>query len=325
MAPQAPWSPNAHAFAQHQFSHVVNFWKQGRLASFRLEALPGGRAELNVTFQLPPASEVVPPPFHPVPAYQRPIRPLFPGGFSPQGPASGPKTKPAPQKKVSSKQRKSYQRSVLHRAAIAAPSLPPPKNGSLRQAAQACFQRLQAASASPASTQSAKKRPLPDSPSALSPSNLLPLAQRIRTDIQVGESEVESPEKEVLRGSPLLENSPSPISPYAKGLSSPAPLVFTPVLLEKCETTDSDSNWEDVESEQNFEASDDFKDSDDSEDSDDSYPTIDVNSEDWAEKFTSSIRRFHKSGNFSSSHQIIDEQEEKCPNCERVFTPHHQC
>ena len=44
-----------------------------------------------------PASEVVPPPFHPVPAHQRPIHPLFPGGFSPHGPASGPKIKPAPQ------------------------------------------------------------------------------------------------------------------------------------------------------------------------------------------------------------------------------------
>ena len=25
MPPQAPWSPTAHAFAQHQFSHEVNF------------------------------------------------------------------------------------------------------------------------------------------------------------------------------------------------------------------------------------------------------------------------------------------------------------
>ena len=113
MASQAPWSPTAHAFAQHQFSHVANFWKQGRPASFRLEALPGGCAELNITFQLPPASEVIPPPFHPVPAQQRPIRPLFPGGLSSQGPASGPKIKPAPQKKVSSRHRKSYRRSEL--------------------------------------------------------------------------------------------------------------------------------------------------------------------------------------------------------------------
>ena len=91
MTPSAPWSPTAHAFAQHQLSHVVNFWKQGRLASYRLEALPGGRAALNVTFQLPHASEVIPPPFHPVPTHQRTTCPLFPGGFSPQGPASGTK------------------------------------------------------------------------------------------------------------------------------------------------------------------------------------------------------------------------------------------
>ena len=146
MPPQAPWSPTAHAFAQHQFSHVANFWKQGRQASFRLEALPGGKAELNITFQLPPASEVVPPPTHvlPVPVLQRPIIPLFPKGSFPQKFDADSK---ASKRKVSPRQRKSYQRSVLHRAALAAPSLPPPKNGSLRQAAQACVQSLQAVSA----------------------------------------------------------------------------------------------------------------------------------------------------------------------------------
>ena len=47
----------------------------------------------------------------------------------------------------------------LHTPALAAPSfLPSPKNGSLRQAALALVQRLQAFSA--------KKRPLPDSPTA---------------------------------------------------------------------------------------------------------------------------------------------------------------
>ena len=76
--------------------------------------------------------------------------------------------------------------------------------------------------------QSAKKRPLPASPSAHSPS-LLPLAQRIRTDIQVAECELESPEREILRSPPCPENSPSPISPCANSLPSPAPLIFTPV------------------------------------------------------------------------------------------------
>ena len=124
---------------------------------------------------------------------------------------------------------------------MAAPSLPPPKNGSLRQAAQLCVQRLQDASASPLSTQSAKKRPLPDSPSTLSPSNLLPLAQRIRTDIQVGESEVETPEKEVLRSSPCPESSPSPISPCVKRFPSPAPLVFTPNQPERSKCVNCDT------------------------------------------------------------------------------------
>ena len=145
MPPQAPWSPTAHAFAHHQFSHVANFWKQGRQASFRLEALPGGRAELHLTFQLPPASEVVPPPTnvspHMEPTPQRPTRPLFPKGCFPQGSDPNSVTKHASKKQVSSRQRKSYRRSVLHRAALAASALPPPKNGSLRQAAQACVQR----------------------------------------------------------------------------------------------------------------------------------------------------------------------------------------
>ena len=85
--------------------------------------------------------------------------------------------------------------------------------------------------ASPVSTQSANKRPLPDSPSAPSPSNLPPLSQRIRKDIQIGEREVESPEKEVLRSPPFLVNSPAPCPPCSspKGIPSPAPLVFTPV------------------------------------------------------------------------------------------------
>ena len=143
------------------------------------------------------------------------------------------KTKHA-SKKVSSKQRKSYQRSVLHRASLAASSLPPPQNGSLRQAAQASVQRQEAVSASPVTTiQIAKKRPLPVSPSALPPSNLPPLSQRIRKDIQIGESEAESPEKEVLRSPPCLENSPAPFSPCMKGIPSPAPLVFTPVPPER--------------------------------------------------------------------------------------------
>ena len=241
MAPQAPWSPTAHAFALHQFSHVSNFWKQGRPASFHFEALPSGYAKLNLTFQLPHASEVVPPPSHvlPVPPPQCPIPPLFPSGCFSQKSGADSKTFHSPQKKGSSKQRKSFRRSVLHQAALAAPSLPPPKIGSLRQAAQASLQRLQAVSASPVDLQSAKKRPLPDSPTALSPSNLHPLAQRIRTDIQIEESEAESPEK--LRSPPCSESSLSPISPCAKEFPSPAPQVFTPVQPERSKCVNCDA------------------------------------------------------------------------------------
>ena len=220
---QAPWSPTAQAFAQHQFSHVTNFWKQGRPASFRLEALPDGNAELNLTFKLPKASEVIPPPLFssPAPLLKRPIIPLFPEGYAPQ------KGKPKQAPKLPSRRRKNYRRSVLHKAAMAMPTLPPPVNGSLRQAAQACVQRLQAASALP-STPSGYKRPFSDS-SSPSPSNHPPLPQRIRKDFQIEESEVESPEKEILRSAPILGNSPTPVSPLVKDFPSPAPLVLTPV------------------------------------------------------------------------------------------------
>ena len=168
-------------------------------------------------------------------------------------------------------------------------TLPPPVNGSLRQAAQACVQRLQAASALP-STPNGNKRPFSDS-SSPSPSNLPPLPQRIRKDIQIEESEVESPEKEILRSAPIFENSPSLISPCSTGHPSPAQLVFTPVcpknlsclncdakmtLDHQCEADESDTSWEDIENEQDL------------------YPTLDVESDDWANKFTNSIRDWHR-------------------------------
>ena len=298
MTSPAPWSPTAHAFAHHQFSHVANFWKQGRPASFQLEALPGGQAQLNLTFQLPPASEVVPPPSHlpTVPTPQRPIHPLFPQGCFPQRPSSAVTTRPAPQKKLSSRQRKSYRRSTLHKAALAAPSLPPPKKGSLRQAALACVQRLKAASALPMNTQFTKKRPLPDSPSAQSSSNLPPLAQRIRSDLQIGE---ESPERELLRTQPTPQQtplkSPSPSSPLATGFPPPTPLAFTPpkihegfeipVEVAQAEEVDKleDSDWETIDDCEN--------------DCENNFPTIDLSCEDWPEKYTKSIRKFHSNGN----------------------------
>ena len=249
MASPAPWSPNAHAFAQHQFSHVANFWKQGLQATFRLEVLPRGKAEMNLTFQLPNASAVIPPPSHmfPIPAPQRPIPPLFPKGRFPQG--SDAVTK---QKKASSKQCKS---SVKHPATLAATSLLPPKNDPPTQAAPASVQASPSVQALPVSTQSAKKRPLPDSPSDPSPSNPPPLAQRIREDILIEEDEVESPEKEVLRSSPFPENSPAPFSPFPRDIPSPAPLVFTPVpetLSLNCLNCDAEMTVHHTVSQQQF-------------------------------------------------------------------------
>ena len=46
-------------------------------------------------------------------------------------------------------------------------------------------------------------------------------------------------------------------------------------LDHQCEAVDSDSSWEDIENEQEL------------------YPTLDMNSEDWAEQFTHSIQTFH--------------------------------
>ena len=152
----------------------------------------------TLSFQLPSVSEVIPPPSHmptvpecTVPNPQRPIIPLFPKGCFPKKSGPDPKPKSAPPK-VSSRRRKNYWRSVLHKATLATSSLPPPTNGSLRQAAQACVQRMQAASVS---AQNTKKRELPTSSPILSPSNSSPLAQRIRLDLQIGEREGESPEK----------------------------------------------------------------------------------------------------------------------------------
>ena len=64
--PGVHWNSTAQSFVQHQLSHVTNFWRQGRKAAFCLDALPGGTAELKVTFQLPQASEIIPPPQSPL-------------------------------------------------------------------------------------------------------------------------------------------------------------------------------------------------------------------------------------------------------------------
>ena len=146
--PTAPmWTPTAQCFAQHQLSHALNFWRLGHPAVYHLESLSDGRAKLNLTFCLPPPSEIIPPPLpsspHPIPPHyprhpgaptpppKRPTVPLFPPGEAPLQtlrPSPGPRQAPA----LSSKQRKSHRRAVLHRASQATPSLPPALPGTLR-------------------------------------------------------------------------------------------------------------------------------------------------------------------------------------------------
>ena len=132
------------------------------------------------------------------------------------------------------------------------------------------------------------------------------MAQRIRADFKIGESEIESPEKELLRSQPSPEKAPSPISPSsAKGFPPPAPLAFTPAKLQEdivdpASDSRDDSDWETID-----ECENDFE---------NDFPAIDVNCEDWADKFTESIDRFHK------GRTVVN-----CENCDEVFTPEHQC
>ena len=331
-APQL-WSPTAEDFTRHQLSHVTNFWRQGRTAEFRLKALPSGQAELCLTFELPSPSESIPPPIHPA-QFIPPRKSHFPQGHGSGRNQTVPK--PASSPKVSSRQRKSYHRAVLHRAGQAASSLPPPKFGSLRQAASACVRNLQAEKA-----ESERKRPLPNSPSVQTP-----LAQRIREDLQVSENEVDSPEKESLRSQTFPGASPLLSPPYVKGFPQPAPLVFTPSKIEAEEEANSveiakvDKVIEVAESVENIEVEkvlmttkeeptvpqrdpilepaiekceeSDWETIEDCEDGcENDFPAIDVSCDNWDEKFNEQVKRFHN---------IVN-----CENCDGVFTPDHQC
>ena len=344
-APQL-WSPTAENFTRHQLSHVTNFWRQGRRAEFRLKALPSGQAELCLTFQLPSPSESIPPPIHPAqfppPRHCSPKGPYFRKSHFPQGHGSSLNQsvpKPASSPKVPSRQRKSYHRAVLHRAGQAASSLPPPKIGSLRQAASACVRNLQAEKA-----ESERKRPLPNFPSVQTP-----LAQRIREDLQLSENEVDSPEKESLRSQTFPGASPLLSPPYVKGFPQPAPLVFTPSKIEAEEEANSVENIEIAKVEKVIEVAEsvenievekvlmttkeeptvpqrdpilepaiekceesDWETIEDCEDGcENDFPAIDVSCDNWDEQFNESVKRFHN---------IVN-----CENCDGVFTPDHQC
>ena len=113
-----------------------------------------------------------------------------------------------------------------------------------------------------------------------------------------------------------------------RGFPSPAPLVFTPCKVESEETAkevevevakvaEQDSDWETI-----IEDCERCSEIDSETGSENEFPAIDVDCENWAEKYTTSIRRFHSSGNFSNQ---TDVKEAKCPNCGGAFSPHHQC
>ena len=231
-----------------------------------------------------------------------------------------------------------YRRSVLHRAALAAAahSLPPPKNGSLRQAALACFERQQADQALQVNNKSARKRPLSGSPSAPSPSNNSPLSQRIRADLQLElESEVESPERELLRSRDFPEN-PLPISPPSvKGFPPPAPLVFSPskfnvgseihandvteIAEDKTTSTSKAANIEKVESVENVEVDKVFETAKETVEEKEVQDTL---SEEKRAEMKVRIRFLEEALRL---HKLEKDKTPKCLNCGEIFAADHQC
>ena len=239
--PQMPWSPTASNFVNHQLSHVVNFWKQGRQAEFRLESLPSGQAELCLRFNLLSPHEVIPPPNSSTPAApQRPIPPLFPGGVVPKAQGKGPSSTP----KFTFRQRKSFRRSVMHHATKAASTLSPPLKGTLRAAAASvCIKQLQAQSFStPAPNQ--RKRPRSNSVPSLSPSSL-PLASRICSDLHLSENGEASP-----NSSPIEKLRETASSPLLLNCSTPAPVRMPHPNLNLTSSPSPGGEWaSEVESE----------------------------------------------------------------------------
>ena len=237
---------------------------------------------------------------------------------------------------------KAINATVLHRATLAVPSLPPPTNGSLRQAALASVQRQQTVAALPVSTKSAKKRPA--SPSVPSPSNLSPLAQRIRKDIGVGESEIESPEKEVLRSPTFLENSPSPLSPRMKEIPPPAPLVFTPSKIQEdaAETELEKSKDAEEKSKDAEEKSEESETESAPGESDVLEIVLEVAEPDEIELLSrlpygeekvqlqlqvllKARERLRNVESVKKQKELVEGERPKCWNCEEVFTVDHQC
>ena len=234
--PTAPmWTPTAQCFAQHHLSHALNFWRLGHPAVYHLESLSDGRAKLNLSFCLPPPSEIIPPPpsfSHPIPPHysrrpgaptpppKRPIVPLFPPGEAPLQtlrPSPGPRQAPA----LSSKQRKSHRRAVLHRASQATPSLPPALPGTLRWQCAGLLQRAFAAATCPQPAAPHLQQHSPEAPNS--------------TPLQAPQSSgkrLHSPSPETLSHRLRLESlreTPLPSSPGSPTLNlTPVPFTQPP-------------------------------------------------------------------------------------------------
>ena len=73
------------------------------------------------------------------------------------------------------------------------------------------------------------------------------------------------------------------------------------------EVAEEDSDWETIVEDCEISSED---------DSESGFPAIDVDCEDWAEKFTMSIRRFHNNGNYSNH---IDEPMSESAGWQKVL------
>ena len=72
----------------------------------------------------------------------------------------------------------------------------------------------------------------------------------------------------------VVKESVEEVSSESRCLNCDAEMTFD----HQCDDMNSDSDWEDVDSDEK-----------------DIYPTIDLDCEDWADKFSASIHRFHGS------------------------------
>ena len=130
---------------------------------------------------------------------------------------------------------------MQHRAALASPSLPPPLPGSLRDACRKALQVKRDISASTPSPGTPKPTKRPRSVLSSSPS--LPLAQRIRDDMDLlseEESPSSSPIKETLR-EPCVPEAPLSLSPVGREAPPSQPLLLlTPSLLSQDQESETE-------------------------------------------------------------------------------------